>query len=92
MKEKLVEKPNNRERFYALHDYARSLSTIESIEVFRDDILANRSMEQSDNVAATSHVGNSDCSLLGKYFGELQSLVNESPALEVHLAADEKVS
>lgn len=93
MKEKLVEKPENIKRFSALHEYAHSLSTTESIKVFQDDIVTDRSMEQSDNIEASSRVGNSNCSLLGKYFSELQSLVIDSPALELHLATDqEKVS
>lgn len=69
-----------------------SLSTTDALKVFHDD-LSNKLVKHSYNAESNSQTaeahnqGSSD-NILETYYGELQSLVLESPALEVNLGID----
>uniref|UniRef100_A0A5B7BR35 Essential protein Yae1 N-terminal domain-containing protein n=1 Tax=Davidia involucrata TaxID=16924 RepID=A0A5B7BR35_DAVIN len=90
LKEMLVETQEKRNKFWCLNESVHSLSTADALKLFHDDILTNKSVEQSEDAEPSSrkadlHDQGLDGSLLGSYHGELQSLLLESPAIEVHL-------
>ncbi|KAK9282731.1 hypothetical protein L1049_010951 [Liquidambar formosana] len=92
--EKLVETQEKRNKFRCLHESVHSLSTTDALKLFHDEITTNKTVEQSENADSSSHSAglqdhSSRCSLLGKYSEELQSILHESPAIEVHLALDQ---
>lgn len=91
MKEKLVETQEEKDKFQSLYESVHSLSTTDALKLFHDDILTNRSVEQSESAEASpNEAGLQDPSsnLLQNYFGELKSLVLTSPAMEVNLVLD----
>ncbi|GMY22640.1 yae1 domain-containing protein 1 [Fagus crenata] len=93
LKEKLIETQEKRNEFKGLYESVHSISTADALRLFNDDFIAKKAQEQSENAEASSHVPglqeqSSDCSRLENYFGELQSLLSESPALKVHFLVD----
>lgn len=94
IKVKLVETQEKRNKLQSLHESVHSLSTTDALKLFHDSILTRKTAQQSENADSSSDVPrlqdqSSECNLLGKYFGELQSLLRESPAIEVSLAIDQ---
>lgn len=92
LKERMVETKEKREKFGQLYESVRSLSTTDALKLFHDD-LSNKNVKQSDTSGCTSPSSDSrdpssDRSPLDYYYGELQSLISESPAIKVHLAKD----
>jgi hypothetical protein len=76
-----------------LYESVHSLSAVDALRLFNDDIVAKKALEQSENAEDSSHVActqeqRSDCSRLENYFGELQALLSESPALKVHFPVE----
>jgi hypothetical protein len=75
-----------------LYESVHSLSAVDALRLF-NDIVAKKALEQSENAEDSSHVActqeqRSDCSRLENYFGELQALLSESPALKVHFPVE----
>ena len=93
LKEKLVETQEARNKFQCLYKTVHSLSTDNSLKLFHDGILKNKSVEQTGNVESSSNVADmqdrsSDSNALENHFEELQSLIHESPTVKVHLTID----
>ncbi len=93
LKEKLIETQEKRNEFKGLYESVHSISTADALRLFNDDFIAKKAQERSENAEASSHVPglqeqSSDRSRLENYFGELQSLLLESPALKVHFLVD----
>ncbi|XP_059437832.1 uncharacterized protein LOC132170753 isoform X1 [Corylus avellana] len=93
LKERLIETQEKRNEFKVLYESVHSLSTADALKLFNDDIMAKKALERSENAEDSSHVAgmqeqSSDCSRLENYFGELQALLSESPALEVHFPVE----
>ncbi|KAF8396216.1 hypothetical protein HHK36_017829 [Tetracentron sinense] len=98
LKEKLVGTLEKREKFQNLYESVHSLSTTEALSLFGADVLASRSEECSEHSVGNSHAATmpdqiSGLNHLGRYFGELESILHESPAtaIKVHSALDQKM-
>ncbi|XP_057977241.1 uncharacterized protein LOC131164228 [Malania oleifera] len=94
LKDKLVETHGKREKFNRLYESVHALSTTDALKLFHDDIVLKKLVEKRESSEGDSHmVGlkdqSSDSGLLGNYFGELQTLLRESPAVGVHLLRDQ---
>ncbi|KAF8398301.1 hypothetical protein HHK36_017228 [Tetracentron sinense] len=93
LKEKLVGTLEKREKFQNLYESVHSLSTADALSLFRDDVLASRSKECSEQSEGDSHVATMEYQISGpnhleRYFVELESYILESPAVKVHSAMD----
>ncbi|XP_010245241.1 PREDICTED: uncharacterized protein LOC104588807 [Nelumbo nucifera] len=95
LKQKLVETLEKREKLQSLYESVHSISSIGALKLFHEDILASSSGDGVANLGGNSHEETtpekplSPCQL-GRYFGELESLLHESPAIQVQMAADLK--
>lgn len=90
LKEMLVETQEKRNKFQSLYESVHSLSTTDALKLFHDDILTKKAVEQSEHAEAGSNVTglqnqSSDRSRLENHFGELESIILETPAIQVHL-------
>lgn len=86
----LIETQEKRNKFQSLYESVHSLSTTDALKLFHDDILTKKAVEQSDHAEAGSNVTglqsqSSDRSCLENHFGELESIILETPAIQVHL-------
>lgn len=84
----MVESEEKRNKFLHLHKSVDGLSTSDALKLFHDD-LSNSVDKQKDHPMPTSHKekehspGPND-NLLETYYEDMQALILESPALEVH--------
>ncbi|CAJ2638971.1 unnamed protein product [Trifolium pratense] len=89
LKEKLVEAKEKREEFQGLYESVKSLSTIDALRLFNDDIKAKEAMEQSEHVEVTSNIAESkektSHGSLGSYIGKFESLIRDSPAIDIQI-------
>lgn len=90
LKEMLIETQEKRNKFQSLYESAHSLSTTDALKLFHDDILMTKAAEQSEHAEAASNVTglqnqSPDRSRLENHFGELESIILETPAIQVHL-------
>lgn len=88
LREKLIETQEKRDKFRGLCDSVNSLSTIDALKLFHDDIMSKKVVEQSEPVEAGVSAGglqeqSSTSGSLGKYTAELQSLLHESPKIKI---------
>ncbi|KAJ0037531.1 hypothetical protein Pint_23834 [Pistacia integerrima] len=95
LKEMLVETQENRNKFQGLYESVHSLSTTDALKLYHDDLVASKTVVHSDNAEVSSNVAglqeqSSGCSPLENRFVELQSLLLETPGVQVHLAAVRK--
>lgn len=92
LKEKLIETQEKRNKFQGLYESVHSISTVDALKFFHDDILRKKAMEQRELEKASSDVArmnkddSSCCSNLENYVGELQSLLLDSPTIKSHLS------
>ncbi|MFS7973637.1 putative essential protein Yae1 [Helianthus anomalus] len=73
LSEKIIESSETRKKFHQLYESVNNLSTTDALKAFGDD-LSKREVKQD---------GQTDCSVLDSCYRQLQSLVAESPAIEV---------
>lgn len=90
LKEKLAGTEENRRKFQSLYESVNSLSTVDALRLFNDDITAQRTKEERVNENTNSQTKdlskqNSDYGRLRKFYGELEALLPKSPALNLHL-------
>ncbi|KAF9686402.1 hypothetical protein SADUNF_Sadunf03G0154900 [Salix dunnii] len=96
LKEKLIETQEKRTKIQCLYESVHTISTLDALIFFRDDITRKKAMEQRELVKKSSDVArmnkddSSCCSNLEIYVGELQSLLH-SPTIKLHLAVKLKV-
>ncbi|OIW05673.1 hypothetical protein TanjilG_23459 [Lupinus angustifolius] len=93
LKEKLVETFVKRNEFQGLYESVHSLSTTDALGLFNEDIKAKEAVQQSEHVEISPQTARlreqtSDGSL-GNYLGQLESLIRESPAIDIHLPKPE---
>ena len=86
----MVETLEKRNEFQGLHESVHSLSTADALSLFHEDIKAAEALEQSENVEGSPHTASlqeqtSHVSHLRNYHGQLESLIRESPAMDIHL-------
>lgn len=86
----LVETPENRNKFQALHESTNSISATDALKLFHNSLLAKKEVESSEQAEASSNASGSqeeglDQNCLENRFGELQSLLIENPAIQVDL-------
>ncbi|KAJ7949292.1 Essential protein Yae1, N-terminal [Quillaja saponaria] len=91
LKEKLVETQVKREAYQKLNESVHSLSTTDALRLFNDDIM-EKTVEQNGSTEVSSRLGlreqtSEKCHHLGRYFGELQLLLDESPSIDVNIPA-----
>lgn len=81
LREKIVSSPETRNKFHHLYEGVNNLSTADVIKGFDDGLC-----KQNDKAACLLPVEeqNADCSVLDSCYMQLQSLIGESPAIEVH--------
>lgn len=72
----MVERVEKRNGFKKLYESTHSVSTIEALRLFNDSLVAKKVKEE----------GGSEQNRLELYYGELKSLVLESPEIEVKLS------
>ncbi|MED6136899.1 hypothetical protein PIB30_060000 [Stylosanthes scabra] len=84
LKEKLVVRLEKRKEFYGMHESVHSLSTADALRFFHEDIKAKEALEQSQHVEVsplqTSHVSH-----LKNYHQQLETLIRDTPAMDIHL-------
>ncbi|WJX30825.1 hypothetical protein P8452_19322 [Trifolium repens] len=89
LKEKLVEAKEKREEFQGLYESVQSLSTIDALRLFNDDIKAKEALEQSEHVEGSSNRAESkektSHDSLGSYIGKFESLIKDSPAIDIQI-------
>ena len=90
LKEMLIEIQEKPNKFQNLYESMHSLSTTDALKLFHDDILTEKAVEQSEHAEAGSNVTglknqSSDRSCLENHFGELESIILETPAIQVPL-------
>ncbi|XP_022764941.1 uncharacterized protein YAE1-like [Durio zibethinus] len=87
LRERLIETQEKRDKFRELYESMNSLSTTDALKLFHDDILTKEAMEQREpaeaSVGASQEQSSNSCSL-GAYTAELQSLLLDSPEINVH--------
>ncbi|CAK9317061.1 unnamed protein product [Citrullus colocynthis] len=86
LKEKLAGTEENRRKFQTLYESVNSLSTVDALRLFNDDITAQQRVNENTN-SQTKNLSkqNSDYGRLRKFYGELEALLPKSPALNLHL-------
>ncbi|MED6173565.1 hypothetical protein PIB30_060710 [Stylosanthes scabra] len=84
LKEKLVTMLEKRNEFHGMHESVHSLSTADALRFFHEDIKAKEAFEQSKHVEVsplkTSHVSH-----LKNYHQQLETLIRDTPAMDIHL-------
>lgn len=90
LKERLVEDQGHRDKFQDLYKSVNSLSTPDALKLFSDEIMSDKTTQQSKTAEASgltagSQVQSLEPSRLGSYFAELRSLLIECPAIDVRL-------
>lgn len=88
MKERLIETQERRSEFQRLYESTLSLSIIDALRLFSDSILQKNAAEQGVYAEISSKIdglqGQSlDRDCLGKYSGELNSLLIQCPTIKV---------
>ncbi|XP_024984660.1 uncharacterized protein YAE1-like [Cynara cardunculus var. scolymus] len=76
LRKKIIESQETRNKLHSLYESVNKLSTTDALKVFHDG-LSQRRVNEGDLEQ------NSDGSVLDSYYGQLQSLIVESPAIEV---------
>ena len=79
MKERLIETEEKRNEFQGLYESVHSLSTADALGLFSEEIKAQEALEHSE------HSEVSYGSQLRNYRGQLESLISDSPAIDIHL-------
>ncbi|XP_038891531.1 protein YAE1-like [Benincasa hispida] len=90
LKEKLAGIEENRSKFQSLYESVNSLSTVDALRLFNDEITTQRMKEECINANTNAESidllkQTSDYVRLGKFYEELEALLPKSPALNVHL-------
>ncbi|KAJ4837499.1 ATP-dependent 6-phosphofructokinase 4, chloroplastic [Turnera subulata] len=91
LKEKLIKTQEERNQFQGLYESVHSISTTDALKLFHDDMMTKKEATPSvDTMAGSSSKEgtgkeSSDCSLVGNYVGELQSLLLQCPDIKSHL-------
>ncbi|KAK1435032.1 hypothetical protein QVD17_00787 [Tagetes erecta] len=85
LKEKLIKSPETGNKFQKLYESVNNLSTTDALKVFSDG-LSKREVQHNDQAARLLPLEepSSDYSVLDGCYRQLQSLIVESPAIEVH--------
>ncbi|KAE8690391.1 Detected protein of confused Function [Hibiscus syriacus] len=86
--ERLIEKQEKRDKFRELHRYVNSLSALDALKLFHDYILTKKATEQSKSTEVSGSVDgaqekSSNSAGLGTYAATLQSLILDSPEIQV---------
>lgn len=73
-----------------------SLSTIDALGMFNDDIKAKEALEHSEHEGVSPNIADmqeqtSGGSHLGSYIGQLESLIRESPAIDIKIPEPKSV-
>lgn len=82
LREKMITSEDTGNKFHNLYESVNNLSTTDALKLFGDD-LSKRKTEQGDKTGWEEQ--NSDGSVLDSHYEQLQSLIVESPAIEVPL-------
>lgn len=83
----LAETQENRNKFQGLYESVHSLSTTDALKLYHD-VVVRKAEGHSDNAEVSSGLEDqrSECGCLENHFGELRSLLLETPAIQVHLS------
>ncbi|KAL2328994.1 hypothetical protein Fmac_022421 [Flemingia macrophylla] len=90
LKERLVETQEKRNEFQGLYESVHSLSTTDALKLFSEEINAQEALKQSKHLEVSHHTTGlpgqpSHGSQLRNYHGQLESLIRDSPAIDIHL-------
>ncbi|KAK9077699.1 hypothetical protein SSX86_006036 [Deinandra increscens subsp. villosa] len=86
LREKIIESPETRNKFHHLYESVNNLTTEDALKAFGDGLL-KREVKQNDKVRRLSPLKepNSDYGVLDSCYRQLESLIVESPAIEVQI-------
>ncbi|KAK9058053.1 hypothetical protein SSX86_022893 [Deinandra increscens subsp. villosa] len=84
LREKIIESPEMRNKFRHLYESVNNLSTTDALKAFGEGLL-KQEVKQNDEAGRLSRLEeqNSDYSVLDSCYRQLESLIVESPAIEV---------
>ncbi|KAM7279089.1 hypothetical protein ACFE04_006223 [Oxalis oulophora] len=90
LRDELIEVQEKRDKFHQLFESVHSLSTVDAFKLFHNDINAKRPIGNDERYSrdVTFSRTKTGHRPLDNYFNELQSLLQESPSINVHLAVD----
>jgi len=76
----LIPPQEKRNEFQGLYESVHSLSTPDALGLFGEEIKAGEALEHSEHSEQSCHG-----SQLRNYRGQLESLISDSPAIDIHL-------
>ncbi|XP_047147746.1 uncharacterized protein LOC124820145 [Vigna umbellata] len=90
LKERLIPTQEKRNEFQGLYESVHSLSTPDALGLFGEEIKAQEALEHSEGSEASHHTVGlqehpSHGSQLRNYRGQLESLISDFPAIDIHL-------
>ncbi|KAG4967033.1 hypothetical protein JHK82_032747 [Glycine max] len=90
LKERLIETQKKRNELLGLYESVHSLSTTDCLRLFSEEIKAQEALEQSEHSEVSHHTAGlqeqpSHGSELRNYREQLESLIRDSPAIDIHL-------
>ncbi|KAK8522961.1 hypothetical protein V6N13_076184 [Hibiscus sabdariffa] len=85
LREKLIETQEQRVKFQELHVSVNSFSASDTLKLFHDDILIKKATEQSISKVDGPQKQSSNSATLGTYTTKLQSLILDTPEIQVQL-------
>ncbi|TKY67594.1 Yae1 domain-containing protein 1 [Spatholobus suberectus] len=90
LKERLIETHEKRGEFQGLYELVHSLSTTDALKLFSEEIKAQEALEQSEHLEVNHHTAGlqeqpSHGSQLRSYRGQLESLIRDSPSIDIPL-------
>ncbi|KAG4988353.1 hypothetical protein JHK82_030697 [Glycine max] len=90
LKARLIETQEKRNEFQGLYESVHSLSTTDALRLFSKEIKAQEALEQSEHSEVSHHTAGlqeqpSHGSQLRSYRGQLESLLCDFPAIDIHL-------
>ncbi|KAK8482705.1 hypothetical protein V6N11_014322 [Hibiscus sabdariffa] len=83
LRERLIEAQEHRDKFRELHVSVNSLSASDALKLFHDDILTKKAAEQSKSKEDGAQEQSSNSATLGTYTRKLQSLILDTPEIQV---------
>ena len=86
----MIETEEKRNEFRGLYESVHSLSTTNALGLFSEEIKAQEALEHSEHSEVSHHTAGlqeqpSHGSQLRIYRGQLESLISDSPTIDIHL-------
>ncbi|KAK7264261.1 hypothetical protein RJT34_31867 [Clitoria ternatea] len=94
LKERLIETAEKRNEIQGMYESVHALSTTDALRLFNEEITTQEAFEKSEHIEVRHHTAclqeqPSHGSLLTNFRGQLESLIHDSPAIDIHLPKTE---